>query len=387
MLTAARAKRFDAVVMMAPDRGAREMFRGGLAFFELYETGVKIYFYNKSSESLKLDTPTEKLVFQIEMFGSEHERVEASTRTLNGKATLHRAGFSNGAVVYGYRSVPTGSDPKKKLARYEIVEAEAAVIRRAFALAAEGFGDLRITQTLTAEAAPLPKRAPSWSKETIRTMLSNELYRGVLIYGKTRQAAEVGGVTKKRVAVPMDDWKRVAVPDCQIITDELWSKVQRRKAQTRQHYIREADGRIHSKPESGLIAEHLLNGIARCGVCGGPLTFTRKNGYTRRYYCSAHQRRGTCDNSRGVPMAALDKVVKSKLAPMLTEDVTWELYQERRARFEREWAARNADRPDMRPKSQNWKPRSPGSCPRSRPARRRLTSRRPSTSAAPRSRH
>src|SRR2546422_309385 len=118
MLTAARAKRFDAVVMMAPDRGAREMFRGGLAFFELAETGV---------------------------------------------------------------------------------------IRRAFALAAEGFGDLRITQTLTAEAAPLPKRAPSWSKETIRTMLSNELYRGVLIYGKTRQAAEVGGVTKKRVAVPMDD--------------------------------------------------------------------------------------------------------------------------------------------------------------------------------------
>src|SRR5713101_4154581 len=42
MMADAAAKKFGAVVMMTPDRGSREMFKGGAAFFELYETGCAI---------------------------------------------------------------------------------------------------------------------------------------------------------------------------------------------------------------------------------------------------------------------------------------------------------------------------------------------------------
>ena len=63
MMADAAAQKFGAVVMMTPDRGSREMFKGGAAFFELYETGCAIYFYDRGPEPLDLSDPTKKLMF------------------------------------------------------------------------------------------------------------------------------------------------------------------------------------------------------------------------------------------------------------------------------------------------------------------------------------
>src|SRR5262249_40359999 len=91
-----------------------------------------------------------------------------------------------------------------------------------------------------------------------------------------------------------------------------------------QHYSRAPAGDLRGKPEAGLIASTLLNGIARCGVCGGALSYNGGEGRrgVRRYYCTSRNRRGVCTNGRGVPMIALDEAVRGQIDQMLTEGET-----------------------------------------------------------------
>src|SRR5215831_9079896 len=149
----------------------------------------------------------------------------------------------------------------------------------------------------------------------------------------------------------MDDWVVVPLPGLQIVTDELWAKVQQRKAVTRQHYLRAPDGNRQGKPEAGLIASSMLNGIARCGVCGGALSYNGGKGGprgVRRYYCTSRNLRGVCTNGRGAPMIALDEAVRGQIDQMLTDEETiWQLCVERAERWKREHARPAAERANL----------------------------------------
>ena len=266
------------------------MFRGGLAFFELYELGVKLYFYDRGPEPLDLSDPTRKLVFQVELFGGEFYRASGQFKTTAAMRDLARGGFSTGHKLYGYRSVPTVQDAKKKLARYEIVPEEAAVVRRVFEMADTGLGDLKIAHVLNNDKVPGPRA--TWSKETIRTMLRSETYKGVLVHGKTKSITR-GGNTQVRVHLPEKEWIVTLVPDMKIVEPELWDRVQARKARTKARYMRAPNGTLLGKPESGLMtARCLLTGFLRCSVCGGGMTHMRKNNRAGRYYCIERSRRG-----------------------------------------------------------------------------------------------
>ena len=331
MMADAAAQKFGAVVMMTPDRGSREMFKGGAAFFELYETGCAIYFYDRGPEPLDLSDPTKKLMFTIELFGGEFYRASGKFKTTRAMQDLARNGFSTGIRIYGYRTVPTTTDPKKKLARYALVPAQAEVVRRAFEQAAAGLGDLRIATALNQDHIPGPRG--TWSKEIIRNLLRSPIYKGLLIHGRTKNV-DKGGNVSGHVAVPENDWIKTPMPELAIVPIELWDKVRARKAATRARYMRAADGTLLSKPEAGLLMKSLLTGFLRCGICGGSMAHMSKNNRTPRYYCVERGRRGTCSNNGGVPMRELDREVLAQLHVKLTdEDVIWDLCTERVARW------------------------------------------------------
>src|SRR5216684_3199698 len=241
MMADAQAKKFKSVVMMTPDRGSREMFRGGAAFFDLFETGCAIYFYDRGPEPLDLSDPTKKLMFQIELFGGEFYRSSGKFKTTRAMQDLARNGFSTGIRIYGYRTVPTTTDPKKKLARYAIVPAQAEVVRRAFEQAAAGIGDLRIAIALNKDHIPGPRG--TWSKEIIRNLLRSPIYKGLLIHGRTKNV-DKGGDVSGHVAVPEDAWIKTPMPELAIVSTELWDQVRARKAATRARYMRAPDGML-----------------------------------------------------------------------------------------------------------------------------------------------
>jgi len=214
-----------------------------------------------------------------------------------------------------------------------------------FDLAAAGAGDLKIVRTLAAESIPAPGTM-GWSKEIVRHMLRNPMYTGRVVYGRTR-TIDNGG-RGRRVDVPKDDWTIVEVPALRIVPEAVWAAVQRRKAQTREHYLRAPDGRLMGKPEAGLEARHLLNGIARCGTCGGALTYMEKH---RRgsYFCATYKGRATCTNSRGVPADPFETAICRALRAMLDGDRerTVALLGEQVERARREQTARGSERAQL----------------------------------------
>jgi len=330
---------FDVLVLMAPDRMGREQYRTNLALLDIVEAGVRVFFYSNGGE-LKLDTPIAKVMLGMQNFAGEDYRAQIANKTREALTAKARAGHATGTRTYGYNLVKVGDHVER-----QINADEAAIVKRIFTLSAEGHGNRRIVNMLADENVPAPGKK-GWSKQVLRVMLVNQLYIGVVEFGKSRSAAR-GGAASKREAAPKDDWTVVNRPELRIISGELWAEVQRRKDATRAHFMRASNGQLLSKPEAGLTATHLLNGIARCGVCGGPLAYMSRGTRARRsrYYCTTRLHRGSCENAHGVPERELDRLVREKLTALCDDDDKVQaLIDESRERYAREHAAQSEER-------------------------------------------
>jgi hypothetical protein len=106
-------------------------------------------------------------------------------------------GHVAGGKVYGYRNVRLADHVMR-----EILEPEAEVIRRIFREIADGRGYARIADGLNADKIPSPRRG--WSMTGVREMVYRDLYRGRVVYGKTRWQDRGG--TKVKVRTSEADW-------------------------------------------------------------------------------------------------------------------------------------------------------------------------------------
>jgi site-specific DNA recombinase len=162
---------------------------------------------------------------------------------------------------YGYDNVAvTGPDGTRSHVDRQINEAEAIVVRQIFKLAAAGYGFRRIAHALNAEAALAPRathgRKSGWSASTVRDVLRSEIYRGVLIWGRTQKRDGWGQRVTRRAARqrPPDDWIRVERPDLRIVSEALWDGVQEHLRQARAAYLRSSNGQLHGRPVNGIAA-------------------------------------------------------------------------------------------------------------------------------------
>lgn len=74
------------------------------------------------------------------------------------------------------------SGPKGKL---EIDEEEAGVVRLSFRMSKEGAGLSQISQTLQKQGILSPRGKAVWSRESLRKILNNEKYLGLVVLQKT----------------------------------------------------------------------------------------------------------------------------------------------------------------------------------------------------------
>jgi len=136
-------------------------------------------------------------------------------------------------ALYGYKR-----DPKEK-GRIIIDEKAAQVVREVFSLFAQGYGKTYIARTLNERGTPNPteyKRQqglnyhPSsptnsnmWRYSSINAMLVNEMYRGNMVQGKSRNISYKSG---KKIHLPKEEWIVVENTHEPIVTMDLWNKVQ-----------------------------------------------------------------------------------------------------------------------------------------------------------------
>ena len=126
---------------------------------------------------------------------------ELATKTRRGMEGALRRGMHPGGRCFGYRNVPI-EDPSRTDergrpvilgVRLEVNEEQAAIVRRIFGLYSRGYGLKQITKLLNGEHVPSPqpqagRLSQSWCPSSLRVILHNDRYRGVVIWGKARKS-------------------------------------------------------------------------------------------------------------------------------------------------------------------------------------------------------
>jgi DNA invertase Pin-like site-specific DNA recombinase len=323
---------FDLILVDDTSRLSRDVVDTVQHFRELRFHGVDLFFVNQG-----LHSGRDNAEFLLAIYGamdSEYIRElgRKTHRGLEGQA-LH--GFSAGGIALGYQRQPlydaTATDrdghQRRLGVRWIVDPSEAAVVQEIFQLYATGCGLAAIAAALNARGVPCPRQAkghrtrrdsvgPGWDVSSVRVILMNEVYRGRLIWNRSRWVRVPGTRRRRRVMRPESEWVVKERPDLRIIEEGLWQDVQARRMRVRARYDNTARfGK--SRSEYG---KYLLSGLLVCGTCKGSMSIrTSSKIKSQKYGCTRRWRRGpsVCTNAilvrRDVAEANIARLLREKL--------------------------------------------------------------------------
>jgi site-specific DNA recombinase len=319
------------VLVTDKDRLGREQIETAYLLKQFARAGVRVV-ETTTGQPIALATPTDKVLLSVSSFAAEVERDQARHRTHQALLLKARQRQVTGGRVFGYlnRDVyPAGADstsrPKRCYVERVVHEPEAAVVRRIFELYARGMGLRTIAHRLNDEGAlaPLPRRADrprGWAPSSVREVLYRELYRGVIMWNRTKKRDNWG--CKKQTPRDPSEWIREPDETLRIVSEELWQAVHDRLACVRQAYLRGTQGQVWGRPPNGAESKYLLTGMATCGACGATLHVrSRSHGRQRAFFygCTAHHHRGpsVCRNDVELPMVETDEALLTTVEAQL----------------------------------------------------------------------
>ncbi|MBO7296636.1 MAG: recombinase family protein [Clostridia bacterium] len=214
---------------------------------------------------------------------------------------LHIGSFA----LYGYKK-----DPDRK-GHLIIDDVAAEVVREVFSLYDQGYGRTAIARMLNERGIPNPteykrlcglryqpaktKNSTMWRYPAISSMLSNQMYIGNMVQGRS---GSVSYKTKEIKPRPKSDWHIVEGTHEPIIERDLWDRVQIKLSERAKPFI------------TGTVG--LFAGKAVCGECGYVMRSSKNHG---RYYlqcATRHVSQGAC-NGCFIPVNTLEQIVIGEL--------------------------------------------------------------------------
>jgi site-specific DNA recombinase len=348
---------FQYLVVMDESRLGRESIETAHVLKQLSLAGVRIFAYLDDREVV-VDNLMDKMRLAFTGLMDEGERFRAQQRTFDALYRKAMLGHVTGGRVYGYDNVEIVSTvldaygrPKRDHVERRINEEQASVVRMIFKLCAEGKGMVSIARQLNDEGLPAPRnsqgRKISWSPSSVRSLLFRRLYRGEVVWNKSKKRNQWGIQQQKKR--PEKDWLKISMPVLQIISEGEWKAAHDRLDATRAVYLRGTKGELWGRPASNLDSKYLLTGLARCGLCGGSLyvrSSSRKGGRALFYGCMTYHLRGrtACSNNLLTPMeraneGMLSALERQVLHPEITRAVVRKALEKFKA-SEQEWKER-----------------------------------------------
>src|SRR6202050_117279 len=309
-----------AVLVYAPDRLSRKYAYQVLLSEELSRCGVELIFLKAPAGA----TPEDQLLVQFQGMIAEYERAQIAERCRRGKKHMAQHGGVNvlSGAPFGYRYVRKSDT---SAAFYEVVEAEAKVVRMVFeAYTQQGLSINAIARLLHERQSATRTGKGRWERSTVWGMLRNPAYRGTACYGKTEQRPRqrVTRPLRQRKALPSRDvggyerpraeWIEVPVPA--LVSEEMFALAQEQLEKNKRHSPRRT------------IEPTLLQGILVCEQCGYGLyrTSTHTTKHKLNYYrCigSDGYRRlnGPVCTNRPIRQDYLDQFVWSEIIRLLED--------------------------------------------------------------------
>ena len=326
---------FDVIVMAELSRLGREQSQTSSVLASISGKGVRILFY-LTDEELRFESAVDKFMVSAVSFAAELEREKASQRSRDALERKAQKGYNAGGRVYGYDNRPVyvnsaNGEQVRSHTEYAKNEHEADVVRHIYRAYVSGHGVATIAKALNGDPQhaaiakryfngrrpPSPRNGTgSWAPSSIRAILHNVRYTGVIPYGKHRKKLDLANGTKTRVK--QAGFLLIPAPDLRIVDDKLWAAVQERHAAAKKTYLRDTRGKLWGNPGSGSESKYLLTGMGSCGCCGANITMVggqSGSGDKRRpiqyYGCSYRQNRGAtvCSNDTRERMDRMDDAV------------------------------------------------------------------------------
>ena len=310
----------EVVLVHSPDRLSRKYAYQVLLAEELARCGVQLVFVHGPSGT----TPEDALLAQFQGMIAEYERAQILERSRRGKR--HRAHQGAISVLagapYGYRYVKKSDTAA---AYYEIVEAEAEVVRLVFeSYIRQGLSINAIAHRLNEREIPTRTGTTRWARSTVWAMLRNPAYSGHACFGKTevrprqritRPLRQRGGIPTRDSGNherPRQEWIEIPVPA--LVSDATFARAQEQLEQNKRHSPRRT------------IEATLLQGMLVCERCGYALYRTSTHTSRRRLYyyrCLGTDRyrhlKGAACDTRPVRQDHLDTVVWNEVLRLLDD--------------------------------------------------------------------
>jgi DNA invertase Pin-like site-specific DNA recombinase len=338
LLEGAREAAFDVVVAEALDRLSRDQEDVAALFKRLRFAGIRIVALAEGEISeLHVGLKgTMNALFLKDLAAKTH-------RGLRGRVA---AGKSAGGRAFGYdvvRQLDAAGNPVR--GERAIDAAEAAVVRRIFAMFAAGDSPLGIAKMLNAEKVPGPDGRP-WRDTTIRGhalrgtgILRNELYVGRMVWNRMRFIKDPA--TGRRVSRmnPRGQWIGEEVPELLIIDQGLWDRAQARLAGIRARSGADVPDRQRFWEKRR--AQTVLTGKVFCACCGGTLAAVGRDYLA----CGTARRQGLCSNRGGIRRGQLEGLILEALRTrLMAPDLVADFIRE----FTAEWNRLAAERSSAR---------------------------------------
>jgi site-specific DNA recombinase len=328
-----------AALIYSPDRLSRKYAYQVLLSEELSRCGVELIFLKSPAGA----TPEDQLLVQFQGMIAEYERAQIAERCRRGKRHMAQRGGVNvlSGAPYGYRYVRKSDT---SAAFYEVIEAEAKVVRMAFEIYTEqGLSINAIARLLNEQQIATRTGKGRWERSTVWGMLRNPAYRGTACYGKTelcprqritRPLRQRKGLPSRDSAGherPRTEWIEVPVPA--LVSEDRFALAQEQLEKNRRHSPRRT------------VEPTLLQGMLVCEQCGYALyrTSTHTSKQRLNYYrclgSDGYRRlRGPVCTNRPIRQDYLDQFVWSEIIRLLDDpDLIQTEIDRRRA------VARNAD--------------------------------------------
>ena len=291
MIAAARAHRFDAILVHKLDRFSRNLEQAVTYKALLKREGVAVVSITEPVDDSPASFVTEGVLQVLAAWYSKNLAQEVA----KGRRERYERGLWNGNLPFGYK----GGEDGRPVAD----EREAAAVREAYAMYASGrYSYQGIASWLNHRGFRTRnvRRNPQYgvvgpslfTKDTVRDMLRNPFYRGVITYK---------GRDERPGLQPA------------IVNDPLWQAA--RQAGQRRHHAPTTFLRPHRT--------YLLAGIIRCAHCGGKVwAHSTKGG--RSYYREYNRQRGLpCTSTKGSVSTAIVDVQVSSLFEGLALPPDW----------------------------------------------------------------
>ena len=274
----AKARKFDTVLCKSQSRFTRELELVEQYIHTLFPTlGIRFVSLVDNADTEDRGNKKSRQINALvnEWFLEELSDSIKSVLTSRREQGLHIGSFA----PYGY-----AKDPSTK--GHLIIDDEAAaVVRRIYSLYLAGKGKQAIARILNEEGIPNPteykrlhgmvrnknmKCSPLWSYFTITNILTNEVYIGNMIQGKTGVESYKN---QQKVIYPSEQWIVVKGTHDPIIDQQTWDRTQ--------ELIQSKATKGDKKPD-GIFARKV-----RCLNCGSRM-HSVKSGDKRGFKCDRH---------------------------------------------------------------------------------------------------